>query len=321
MILQVTRLLRPGRGARGSGQRQDRAGAAEGQGPEPWVRRAASRAGGAAVLLDRARGVPQARGGVLAAQAPAGVRRHLRGARRAVGARDGRPDDSEFWEEPLPGSWPRRPPSCRPASVRLGRRRRGPGLRRRLVGVGASARCATRRRAACSCSRTRTSGSSPASAVRRCSWSRSSWTTTCGTPGRSTTASGRWRRAGCRRAAATGRRAVRPASTDKALDVADDEVEACSRRAGTRPRCLLTTGHRHPVQTEQVEGTARSATGAPSGRARTSSTATCSARRVWSGRASCCASTRRASGTGRASGCTSGCRARPTCSWSSGTRT
>ena len=45
-----------------------------------------------------------------------------------------------------------------------------------------------------------------------------------------------------------------PASPEDALGVADDEVEALLD-AGWRPEnvCLLTTGHRHPVQLERTE--------------------------------------------------------------------
>lgn len=44
-----------------------------------------------------------------------------------------------------------------------------------------------------------------------------------------------------------------PASVEDALDVADDEVEALLE-SGWKPEnvCLLTTGHRHPVQLERT---------------------------------------------------------------------
>ena len=45
-----------------------------------------------------------------------------------------------------------------------------------------------------------------------------------------------------------------PTSTEKALDAADDQVEALLEEGWDPAKvCLLTTGHRHPVQTDQVE--------------------------------------------------------------------
>jgi UvrD-like helicase family protein len=45
-----------------------------------------------------------------------------------------------------------------------------------------------------------------------------------------------------------------PTDTDKALCVADDQVDALLEEGWDPAKvCLLTTGHRHPVQTEQVQ--------------------------------------------------------------------
>src|SRR5690606_33324195 len=78
----------PGRGARRGRQRQDRAGAAAGQGPQPRRRGPLARARGAAVLLDRARRAPHARGLDVGVEGAAGVRRHLPRLRQAVGCAD-----------------------------------------------------------------------------------------------------------------------------------------------------------------------------------------------------------------------------------------
>ncbi len=109
-----------------------RSSPAGGQGPQ-------GAAGGAAVLLDRAGRVPQAPGRDLA---PPGTGRRSSG-RSTSSAGSGAPPtatgtDSEFWEERLPRLMAELAdgPAGR-QEVRLGRRRRGAGLRRRVVDAGA----------------------------------------------------------------------------------------------------------------------------------------------------------------------------------------
>ena len=75
----------PRRGARGSGQRQDRARPHPGQGAHARQARDAGAAGRAPLLLRRARQLVQAVHGHRRPQAPPGIRRDLRGARGLPG--------------------------------------------------------------------------------------------------------------------------------------------------------------------------------------------------------------------------------------------
>ena len=110
------------------------------------------------------------------------------------------------------------------------------------------------------------------------------------------------------------------AATEDALDVADDQVDLLLDE-GWKPEniCLLTTGHRHPLQVERTDfhdqdGYWKTFFDGDD---------------VFYGHVLGCKGLERsavvlcvngrASGTGRASGCTSGCPARPTCSSSSAT--
>ena len=294
-ILQVTRLLHrvEVRGGAGSGKTvlalQQAKELTRGRGD----RKAA--AGRAALLLDRPRGAPQARGRDLG---PRSHRPAFVGTFHEFGKQWGAPDgdrtDSDFWEERLPAA-DGRPGrgAARGKTVRRGHRRRGAGLRRLLVAPGAQVaarrgggralRLLRREPAHLRALRPAAGAARPAGArpqppqhqadprVVRPARAQPDVRHAAGTAPPS---------ASCRRPRGRDRRRPTTRSTPCSRRAGGPRTSACSPPAtGTRCRWNAPTS------------TTRTATGRRSGTTRTSSTATSSAARGWSAAPSSCAST------------------------------
>ena len=258
MILQVTRLLQPGRGARRRRQRQDGARAAAGQGADPrpaatarpsgW-RCSATRSGSRSTSSAQVAGWPRK-------DRPAFVGTfHEFG--RQWGAPDGDREDSDFWEERLPRAdgRPRRGAAGRGRSTTRSsstRRRTSPTRWWRPVlkalrdeERGRALRLLRREPADLRALRPAAGAAGPARARPQ--------------PAQHQADPRVLRPAGAEPDVRARRRRARGAfrgrvRRGRASSAADDEVDALLE-AGWKPEniCLLTTGHRHPVQVERTE--------------------------------------------------------------------
>ena len=248
----------PRRGPRRRRQRQDGAGAAAGQGADPGASASGRRSGWrCSATRSGWRSTSSARW--RPGRATTGRRSSARSTSSAgSGVRPrATASDSEFWEDELPavmGELVADVPDGQASTTRSSSTRRRTSPTRWWTPV---LRCAARRGGgrALRLLRREPADLRPVRAAAGASSSRSCSTTTCATPSRSTSRSGRWRRAGCTPVAATGPTcASSPAPRTTRSDVADDEVEELLD-AGWEPEhvALLTTGHRHPVQAAQTE--------------------------------------------------------------------
>ena len=247
----------PRRGARGSRQRQDRAGAAEGQGPQPRRGRAARPSGWRCCATRSGwRSTSSARTQTWKRQHRPAFVGTYEDLGRSWGDRDGHPRRQRLLGAPAAGADGRegRRAGAR-APLRRGRRRRGAGLRGLLVGPvlgalrdeerGRGVRLLGREPAALRPLRPAAGAAGPAGARPQPAQHPADL--------RDVRAAGAEPDAGPRRRRRRRCASCRPPPTTRSTPPTTRSTR-CSRRAGTRRKvALLTTGHRHPVQTEQVE--------------------------------------------------------------------